>query len=171
MTINGSGSLIVVSANHGIVCKDDLKITGGTISITAEGRGMDGNNSVRIYDGSLTIVSAKDAIRSKESEKEGKGYILIAGGSFDLTAGGGVRNAEPHQNDMGRGGFGRSRGYTASNSSSSDSTKGVKAARQILIMGGMLNIDSADDALHTDGDLFKAVLTFPRYEPPAVMEA
>ena len=49
MTINGSGSLTVVSANHGIVCKDDLKVTGGTIHITAESRGMDGNDSVRIY--------------------------------------------------------------------------------------------------------------------------
>lgn len=153
MTINGSGSLTVVSANHGIVGKDDLKVTGGNISITAEGRGLDGNDSVRIYNGSFTIVSAKDAIRSKESEKEGKGYVLIAGGTFDLTIGGGTQNAEPHRDEMGRGGFGPSRGYSSSSSSSSDSTKGVKAAQQILIMGGTLNINSADDALHTDGDL------------------
>ena len=153
MTINGSGSLTVVSANHGIVCKDDLKVTGGMISITAEGRGLDGNDSVRIYDGSFTIVSAKDAIRSKEAEKEGKGYVLIAGGSFDLTAGGGAQNAEPHRDEMSMGGFGRPWGFPSSSDSSGSSTKGVKAAQRILISGGTLNVSSADDALHTDGDL------------------
>ena len=72
LTLNGSGALTIVSADHGIVGKDDLKITGGTYTITAEGRGLDANDSVRIYDGSFAIVSGKDAIRAK-NEEENKG--------------------------------------------------------------------------------------------------
>ena len=42
---------------------------------------------------------------------------------------------------------------------------GLSIARDLTaLQGGTLT-------LHTDGDLFKAVLSFPRYEPPAVIEA
>ena len=38
LTLNGTGSLTIISAEgHGIVSKDDLKITGGTYDITAAG--------------------------------------------------------------------------------------------------------------------------------------
>ena len=156
LTLNGTGSLTVVSANHGIVGKDDLKITGGTYTITAEGRGLDANDSVRIADGSFTILSGKDAIRAK-SEDEGKGYVLIAGGTFDLTVNGGAANGEAHTDDMmmrgfGRGGWGQYNS-TATEEDTASSAKGIKAKQRLIILDGAIAVNSADDALHTDGDL------------------
>lgn len=43
LTLNGTGSLTIVPAEgHGIVSKDDLKITGGTYDITAAGHALSG---------------------------------------------------------------------------------------------------------------------------------
>ncbi|MBQ8082000.1 MAG: carbohydrate-binding domain-containing protein [Clostridia bacterium] len=154
LTLNGSGSLTVVSANHGIVGKDDLKVTGGTYAITAEGRGIDANDSVRIADGSFTVVSGRDAIRAK-SEDEGKGYVLIAGGAFDLTVNGGAANGEAHTDDwrgFGRGGWNQYSSNTDAEDTSS-SAKGIKAKQRLILLDGDIAVNSSDDAFHTDGDL------------------
>ena len=154
ITLNGSGTLIIVSADNGIVGKDDLKITGGTYVITAEGRGIDANDSVRIADGSFTITAGKDGIRAKNDEDTSKGYVLIAGGSFDITAGGGAENGETHTEQMMMGFRGNwSNGQTSTASSDTASTKGVKASGNLIILGGSFNIDASDDAFHTDSDL------------------
>ena len=155
LTLNGTGSLTITSpAGHGIVGKDDLKITGGTYVITAQDRGIDANDSVRIYDGSFTIVSGKDAIRAKNEEDTSKGYVLIVNGAFSITAGGGAANGETHTDSMfgGRGGFG---GWNNSSSASSDtpSMKGVKASGEMILLGGSFTVDSADDAFHTDSSM------------------
>lgn len=150
ITLNGAGSLTIVSAGHGVVGKDDLKITGGAYDITAEGRGIDANDSIRIYDGQITVVSGKDAIRAKSDEAD-KGYLLVAGGVFRLTAGGGAANGETHTEDM-RMGFRGGWGQTAADSADTASTKGLKASGKIYILGGDFTIDAADDAVHTDGD-------------------
>ena len=56
LTLNGSGSLTVTSpAGHGIVSKDDLRITGGSYTITAASHGMTANDSVRIAGGNFTL--------------------------------------------------------------------------------------------------------------------
>lgn len=152
ITLNGSGSLTIVSANHGIVGKDDLKITGGVYNITAEGRGIDANDSVRIYDGSFTIVSVKDAIRAKNDEDSEKGYVLIAGGDFDLIVNGGAANGEAHTEDM-MWGFRGGRNAQTAVETDTASAKGVKASSAVILLGGNLTVDASDDALHTDGDL------------------
>ena len=153
LTLNGSGSLTIQSANHGIVGKDDVKITGGTYAITAEGRGIDANDSVRIADGSITIISGKDAIRAK-SDEENKGYVLIAGGTFDLTVNGGAANGEAHTDDrmgFGRGGWNQYNNTAAEDTSAS--AKGIKASNWLIILDGDFTVNASDDALHTNGDL------------------
>lgn len=63
LTLNGTGSLTIESANgHGIVSKDDLKITGGIYDITAAGHALSGKDSVRIADGDFTITSDGDGM-------------------------------------------------------------------------------------------------------------
>ena len=151
ITLNGSGSLTIVSAGHGIVGKDDLKITGGTYNITAEGRGIDANDSVRIAGGDITVVSEKDAIRAKSDESD-KGYLLITGGVFSLTVGGGADNGETHTDDMMRS-FRGGWGQTVTADDGAASGKGLKASGKIIILDGDITVDAADDALHADGDL------------------
>lgn len=129
LTLNGTGSLTIVSAEgHGIVSKDDLKITGGTYDITAAGHALSGKDSVRIADGTFILTAEKDGIHAENADDEEKGYIYIADGdftitsdgdgmdasnivqiedgTFDITAGGGAANSlKTHESDMPGGGM------------------------------------------------------------------
>lgn len=124
LTLNGTGSLTIISAEgHGIVSKDDLKITGGTYDITAAGHALSGKDSVRIADGTFILTAEKDGIHAENADDEEKGYIYIADGDFtitsdgdgmdasnivqiedgtlDITAGGGVANSlKTHESDV-----------------------------------------------------------------------
>lgn len=115
LTFNGTGSLTVTSpAGHGVVCKDDLVITGGTYTVNSSSHGLDANDSVRIANATLNIDAGKDAIHAENTddaslgfvyiasgtitaEAEGDGiaagaYLQIEGGNFDLLVGGGAEN-------------------------------------------------------------------------------
>lgn len=129
LTLNGTGSLTIISAEgHGIVSKDDLKITGGTYDITAAGHALSGKDSVRIADGTFILTAEKDGIHAENADDEEKGYIYIADGdftitsdgdgmdasnivqiedgTFDITAGGGAANSlKTHESDMPGGGM------------------------------------------------------------------
>lgn len=124
LTLNGSGTLTINSENgHGIVSKDDLKITGGTYNITAASHALSGKDSVRIAAGTFNLVSGKDGIHSENADDSSKGYVYIAGGeftidstgdgidasnivqiddgTFDITAGGGAENStKTHEDNM-----------------------------------------------------------------------
>lgn len=129
LTLNGTGSLTIISAEgHGIVSKDDLKITGGTYDITAAGHALSGKDSVRIADGTFILTAEKDGIHAENADDEEKGYIYIADGDFtitsdgdgmdasnivqiedgtlDITAGGGAANSlKTHESDVPGGGM------------------------------------------------------------------
>ena len=133
LTLNGSGTLTINSENgHGIVSKDDLKITGGTYNITAASHALSGKDSVRIAEGTFNLVSGKDGIHSENTDDSSKGYVYIAGGeftidstgdgidasnivqiddgTFDITAGGGVENSTKTYEDNMMGGPGGGNG-------------------------------------------------------------
>ena len=127
LTLNGSGSLTITSpAGHGIVCKDDLVITGGAYTVNAASHGLQANDSVRFANASLSVDAGKDGIHVEndsdaakgfvymasgtvKGEAEGDGitasaYLQIAGGSVDLLVGGGSKNGNKTHSD-GFGGF------------------------------------------------------------------
>ncbi|MGB8453060.1 MAG: carbohydrate-binding domain-containing protein [Anaerocolumna sp.] len=85
LTINGDGSLdITGNYKHGIVSKDDLIITGGTINVTAVKDALNGKDCVKIKEGILTLnVTEGNGIQSKNGDDATKGYVYIAGG--DIT--------------------------------------------------------------------------------------
>ena len=87
LTFNGTGSLTVTSpAGHGIVCKDDLVITGGTYTVNSASHGLDANDSVRIANATLNIDAGKDAIHAENSDDASLGYIYIASGTIKAEA-------------------------------------------------------------------------------------
>ena len=151
IVFNGTGSLTVTSAKHGILGKDDVKFASGTYIITTQGRGIDAKDGIAIADGSFTIVSQKDAIRSRNKDEAKKGYVMILGGALDLTVGGGSANGAVHTDEMFTGGRG---GWSAATANTdTDSMKGIKSTGALTIAGGSLTIDAADDALHSDTDV------------------
>lgn len=84
---NGTGSLTINSSENGIVCKDDLKITGGTYSITAASKSIQANDSVRIADGTFILTAGTDGIHVENNDNDTLGYLYIGGGSFTVRAG------------------------------------------------------------------------------------
>lgn len=88
LTLNGGGALTVVSpAGHGIVCKDDLVITGGTYTVTSSSHALDANDSVRITgETALTANAGKDGIHSENNDDTSLGFVYISGGTLDITS-------------------------------------------------------------------------------------
>ena len=83
LTLNGTGSLEIQSpVGHGIVCKDDVVVAGGSYTITSSGHGIDGKESVRIANGSLTIISGKDGIRAEDTDDSSLGFVYISDGKL-----------------------------------------------------------------------------------------
>ena len=88
LTINGAGTLNITSpAGHGIVCKDDMVITGGTVNISAKEDGININDSLAITDGNITVNVSDDAVHTD-------GFMLIEGGTFSLTAAEGLEASD-----------------------------------------------------------------------------
>ncbi len=183
LTINGSGSLTVTSpVGHGIVSKDDLVITGGTLQVDAASHGLDANDSLRFTNAVLTATAGKDGIHCENKDDASRGFVYISGGrmelkaegdgisagyylyvtdgSIDILAGGGYENGDQHSSGNwggfpGGGGWGGGGGRPRASASDDDSTsmKGLKAADALRIEGGSFTIDAADDAIHADTDL------------------
>ena len=160
LTINGSGSLnITATAGHGIVSKDDLRVTGGTVTVSAEKHGLSGKDSVRITDADLNITAGKDGIHSENADKEDKGFVYIGSGSLNIAADGdGISAGAYLQIDGGEfalttGGGSSNRTTAKDEDGDTVSTKGIKAEGQLTVSGGTFLIDSQDDALHTNGSM------------------
>ncbi len=85
LTINGNGNLTVTARyQHGIVCNDDLAITGGTLAITAPEDGIHANDSARFTGANVTICAGDDGVTV--SNDENTGYIYIASGVLSIPS-------------------------------------------------------------------------------------
>ncbi|MBE6723621.1 MAG: carbohydrate-binding domain-containing protein, partial [Ruminococcaceae bacterium] len=83
----GKGTLTVTSAKgNGITSKDDLKVTSGTLNVTALLDALEANDSIVIYDGNITENSKKDGLHAENDEDDSLGYIWIGGGTLNVTA-------------------------------------------------------------------------------------
>ncbi|WP_186892877.1 carbohydrate-binding domain-containing protein [Acetobacterium malicum] len=87
LAINGSGTLnITANYKHGIVSKDDLVITDGIFNIESVKAGLNGKDALKIKDGIFNISSsAGKGLTSKHDSDTTKGYVYIAGGTFNIA--------------------------------------------------------------------------------------
>jgi len=87
LTLNGYGKLTVTSpAGHGIVCKDDLVITGGNYVVNSAFHSLDANDSVRIAEATLSLDAGEDAIHAENADDAKLGLIYILGGNIKAEA-------------------------------------------------------------------------------------
>lgn len=177
MTINGNGSLTVNgNMKNGIVSKDDLAITGGTITVNAKNNGICGKDCVKIADGTITVKSEGDGIKSNNSEDTSKGYIYIGGGKINITSttdaiqaettltiekgeftlntGGGSENSSKTSNGKDNPQWGK---WGQDNSSAAEedtaSAKGLKAGGDIKISNATVTADTSDDSIHSNSNV------------------
>ena len=153
LSINGSGTLIVnAAAGHGIASHADLILASGTYQVSAAKDAVRGRNSVLVLDGSYDLNAEGDGIAATREEKEDKGWVLIVGGTLNITTGGGADSAETvsQQAAWGR----RNNDWTAAiETEDKASSKGIKAETDLTIMGGTITLNSLDDGLHSDGNV------------------
>lgn len=160
ITVQGNGKLNVTSSLHGIVCENDLKLTGAALDITADSIGIKADDSVRIGEtAAVNITAGHDGIQVENdegdsfiymdngvvsvnaeydgidvkgsSEADFTGYIKLIGGTLDITSGGGSDNSKDNET----------------------SQKGIKCDGDIITGDIMLNVSSADDAVNSNGSV------------------
>lgn len=154
LTLNGEGTLSVTSpAGHGIVCKDDLTLVGGTYRIEAAAHALDANDSIRLSGVTLTATAGKDGLHAENTEDTAKGFVYLSSGTLELTAGGDGISASAFlqlENGTVRAKTGGGAGATLA---SDASAKGLKATSAILIRNGSYTLDCADDAVHANASI------------------
>ncbi len=139
LTINGSGALTVKAAyGHGVVSKDDLKITGGNITVEAAKKALSGNDSVRIADGDIKLISGTDSIHAEDSDKD-IGLVYISGGNIEIESGDDGIHA--HKDLIIDGG-------TITIKKSVEGLEG----NTITVNDGTIDVTSSDDGINAAGD-------------------
>lgn len=90
----GTGILnLTANTQNGIVCNNDIKITGGvtnitTLNATDETNGINGKNSLTVKGGTLNVDAEGDGIKSS------KGSVAIVDGNMSIKAGNDAVQAE-----------------------------------------------------------------------------
>ncbi len=178
LVINGTGNLTVNgSASDGIKANDTLKIIESTLHIASFDEGINVNDSLYTSEAKINITSVSDAVKCEKTEFE-QSFISINDSTFNIiTDGDGIyssglislKNATAdiktgegaESITFGGGGFGGGRGGRGGRggfggnmtSENTPSTKGIKAGVKLEINGGTFNLNCADDAIHSDGEI------------------
>lgn len=120
LTINGNGSLSVETTyRHGVVSNKNLRIVSGDISVQTAEDGLKGKNSLSARGGTVRVTADGDGLKVSEEEDPEKGYLAIEGGDFTVECGG----------------------------------DGLDVPRLIRVTGGTLHVKSGDHALRSLGDV------------------
>lgn len=169
LTLNGEGTLNVTgSYKCAVVSKDDLIICGLTLNAKSLGSAIEGKDCVKSKDSTVTVTSSGDGIKSTNSEDTARGFVYIESGLFNITAAkdgiqaetlvklsGGeinVTSGGGAPEKVSSGGAGRAP-FESSSSDDEESTNGIKAGSLILAEGGSITVSSADDTVHSNGDV------------------
>ena len=87
LVMNGTACLTIQSPDNGVVCKDDLKITGGTYTVTAASKAFEANDSIRVAGGTFVLRAGTDGFHAENDDDSSKGFIWIGGGNIAVTCG------------------------------------------------------------------------------------
>ncbi|MBP3338899.1 MAG: carbohydrate-binding domain-containing protein [Lachnospiraceae bacterium] len=173
LVIAGTGKLVVNgNFNNGITSKDDLKITGGDIIVTAINNGIKGKDSIAVTGANINVTSSGDGLKADNETDPEKGYIYIESGvlnitsgedamqaatdieitdgTFTIVTGEGSKVSSSKNEEWGRPGQWQDNSNTTSDTVSK---KAIKATGSVNINGGTFDIDSEDDAIHANVDV------------------
>lgn len=150
LVFRGEGTLTVQGNNaHGIVAKDGILIDGANINVTSKKVGISGKDFIEVINSNINISSGTDGLRSDNITESGKGYVTIDGGNYNISSGGDAIQAYSVVKIV-SGSF----NLTTTLVDPLLSTKGIKGTNKVEILGGTFNIDSIDDAIHSDVDVY-----------------
>lgn len=152
LTIFGNGALeVTANYNDAIASKDGLIIKSGSITINAIDDGIRGKDYLIIKEGTLTITSGGDGLKSDNDADATAGYILIESGKINIISNGDAIDASTDVIISG-GEFTLTSGGGSEKVVAADtSSKGIKGDVSVIINAGSFTINSADDAVHSNG--------------------
>lgn len=173
LEISGKGKLSLVSENNsGIHSKKDLEVKNLTLTVSSADTTLKGNDSLTLENATATIISTiGDCLKTSNSDISNKGNqrgsATISGGGYEIySACDGIDAAynveiadgtdvkiytDKYSNYSKEGTV--AGGFNDGNSDKGDrSTKGIKAANEIIINGGSISIKAYDDAIHSSND-------------------
>lgn len=173
LNLAGKGTLAVTAGyNNGIQSKDDLQIKNLTLTVTAPNNALKGNDSVTIESGSVTAIStAGDGIKTDNSDVSSKGNqrgnVTISGGtvnifsaqdgidaSYDVIISGDASIViNTHSYSSFTSAAAKKTATSNGVTKSADSSKGIKADDQVVILGGSVTIRCMDDGIHANGGI------------------
>ena len=175
--IKGEGNLIIEGTGtlnaNGSSCKNGIKgneksiikINSGEIIINAANSGLVSDGAIIINDGVLNINSNNDGIKSEpdSTDTESEGSITINGGTININSkGDGIQVSNNLKITNGNIKITTLSGFNDKTfNSETMSCKGLKASKNentnripsIIISGGTFNINTADDAIHSDDSI------------------
>ncbi|WP_321970971.1 carbohydrate-binding domain-containing protein [Paratractidigestivibacter sp.] len=136
LTINGSGALTVSSAQgHGVVCKDELVLVSGEVSVEAARSAVQAKDSVCVVGGSWELSAGTDGVHCGDDDDADKGDVVIAGGELGIDASSdGIDAGNRLEVD----------GGTLSVSADDD---GLHAERALQVDGGVIDVTGSYEGL------------------------
>ncbi|MGN0483413.1 MAG: carbohydrate-binding domain-containing protein [Lachnospiraceae bacterium] len=172
-------TLNVTSAKHGISVEHKLNVESGNLNIIAENDGLkaspdtdtttdstttdttkstdtgssdsSSDASTDTSEGSITLAADSCKIQAKGDGIQAAKDIQITNGTYDITASeDGIQADNDITIDGGSYTIQTNGGSTTTLNNDSASCKAIKAVNNITISGGTFDINSADDAIHSD---------------------
>ncbi|HPC94324.1 MAG TPA: carbohydrate-binding domain-containing protein [Sedimentisphaerales bacterium] len=154
LTICGTGWLSVCGdVNDGISSKDGLIIAGGTIDIDAVDDGIRGKDYLVVRGGEILVNAGGDGLKSDNEQDQTKGYVSIEAGVLNIVSGANAIQAETDVLIADGEITLRSGGGTNRRAGAGTVGKGISAGVSVVVDGGDLDINSGDDALHSNDRL------------------
>ncbi|MBR3290345.1 MAG: carbohydrate-binding domain-containing protein [Clostridia bacterium] len=168
LTFFGDGTLTAVgNAKNALKggTESNLIVDGGTFIVTAQNSGIAFDGSVVINAGTFEIASAGDGIKAvpDEGDTASAGTVTINGGTFNLNVqGDGIQAGSDLLITNGDFTIKTENGYTSTTfdkdtmsckgikSSGNNVAEGEEAQNTLTISGGTFDLNTADDAIHSD---------------------
>jgi hypothetical protein len=139
LTIAGTGTLTVDgNYNDGISSKDGLVLAAGTATVDAADDGIVGKDYAVLLDGAYQVSAAGDGFKSDNEEDDGRGWVLINGGTLSVSAG-----------DDGIKAY-NTLTIAAGNTTVEESEEGLEA-QHIVMAGGTASVTANDDGVNASG--------------------
>lgn len=155
VTVN-SGQDGVKSTNKTDTSKGFIYICGGTFNIIAAQDGFQAETSFIADGGEFNIISGGGSVNSTKTHNDDFG-VMHGGRDFgdfkDFRQNDSEYRGFPEMSSDSNVSFTANETVSESGMSETPSTKGIKGGAEIIINGGTFIIDSADDTLHSNGNV------------------
>lgn len=144
-----SGNITVQAVNNGIKGKDSVSLNGGKIFVKSVGDGIKSNDTTGEGYGFISVTSGDFTIESKNDAIQAETVLKISGGNFNISSGGGSKDVKFSSDN----GWGMADSGWDMEEENKESTKGLKSGTRTIISGGVFDVDSMDDAFHSNGSV------------------